>query len=120
MFTNNKLFVACLLVAGVFLFKVNTVTLENGFWFSLSLFSDQRFVYVLLSSSYCIQDLTTVCIFLFWLWKLSINYIVKIWYCSHLCQFASVQSHNSKIRPINSVKILFCSKSVVLVTNEFN
>ena len=70
--------------ADVFLFKVNTIMSENCLWkvsltllcyfstgkylmgscvwFRLTLCFGQRFAYILQSSSYCIQDLTTVCI----------------------------------------------------------
>ena len=81
---NSKLFVIFSFFAGVFLFKVNTIMSENCLWkdsltlqcyfstgkylmgscvwFRLTLCFGQRFVYVLQSLSYCIQDLTTVCI----------------------------------------------------------
>ena len=128
-------------VAGLFLFKVNTITSDKSLWnVSLTL------LYYHWTGNY-LMDLLVPCLACHWVMVsvsfmfcnhrhtpcrannglcflvLSLNVVhkwfSKIWYCSRLCQFCKCLRHSSKTRPIKSVKSLLWSKSVILVTNEF-
>ena len=67
----------------------------------------------------CVQCVSTTLMFV--ICFLSVeprSYMMFFCMCSYR-HFAALQSHSSKIRSIKNVKILFCSKLVILVTNEF-
>ena len=133
-FRNNKLF-----VTGVFLFKVNTIAQENGLWnVSLKLLCNLwtgKYLLVYLVSSFACHLVLVSVLSMFCSHRhtgpndglsflvLALNVVHKwysqIWYCSSLYQFCKLQSHNSNAKPINRDKILFCSKSVILMTNQF-
>ena len=136
---NSNLFVVCLLfVAGFFQFKFNPITLEKGLWnVSLTLLCYLRTGKYLMGCQ--VSGLACDCVMVSVLCMFTVVVILTpgpngdlLFYCFSFercpqmigtvlffANFTSIQSHSSVARRINSVKILFRSKSVILVTNKF-